>query len=70
MRSGLCRFVVGPVRLERRSEPSVAMSIASPMLAAAAMLRTGFSLCSAVGKSPLALEDLKVIELMVFWSLG
>jgi len=25
---------------------------------------------SAVGESPLALEDLKVIVLMVFWSLG
>ena len=25
---------------------------------------------SAVGQSPLALEDLKVIVLMVFWSLG
>ena len=25
---------------------------------------------SAVGDSPLALEDLKVIVLMVFWSLG
>lgn len=41
-----------PFRLERRAEPSMAMSIASPLIAAAAMLLTGFVLFSALGKSP------------------
>jgi ABC-type uncharacterized transport system permease subunit len=41
-----------PFRLERRAEPSIAMSIASPVIAAAAMLLTGFILFSALGKSP------------------
>ena len=41
-----------PFRLERRAEPSIAMSIASPMIAAAAMLLTGFVLFTALGKSP------------------
>lgn len=41
-----------PFRLERRAEPSIAMSIASPMIAAAAMLLTGFILFTALGKSP------------------
>lgn len=41
-----------PLRLERRTEPSMAMSIASPLIAAAAMLLTGFILFSALGKSP------------------
>jgi ABC-type uncharacterized transport system permease subunit len=41
-----------PFRLERRAEPSIAMSIASPTIAAAAMLLTGFVLFTALGKSP------------------
>src|SRR5687767_12508734 len=41
-----------PFRLERRAEPSMAMSVASPVIAAAAMLLTGFILFSALGKSP------------------
>jgi len=41
-----------PFRLERRAEPSIAMSVASPLIAAAAMLLTGFVLFSALGKSP------------------
>lgn len=41
-----------PLRLERRAEPSLAMSIASPLIAAAAMLLTGFIVFSALGKSP------------------
>ena len=41
-----------PFRLERRAEPSIAMSIVSPMIAAAAMLLTGFILFTALGKSP------------------
>ena len=48
MRNGLW-----PFRFERRAEPSTAMRIASPLLAAAAMLLTGFILFSALGKSPL-----------------
>lgn len=43
---------IWPLRLERRAEPSMAMSIASPLIAAAAMLLTGFILFSALGKSP------------------
>lgn len=41
-----------PFRLERRADPSPVMSFASPLLAAAAMLLTGFVLFSALGKSP------------------
>jgi simple sugar transport system permease protein len=41
-----------PWRLERRAEPSMAMSIVSPLFAAAAMLLTGFVLFSVLGKSP------------------
>lgn len=41
-----------PFRLERRAAPSIAMSIASPMIAAAAMLLTGFILFTALGKNP------------------
>lgn len=43
-----------PWRLERRAEPSMAMKFASPLIAAAAMLATGFVLFSALGLSPLA----------------
>lgn len=43
---------VWPFRLERRAEPSAVMSFASPLIAAAAMLLTGFVLSSALGKSP------------------
>jgi simple sugar transport system permease protein len=41
-----------PFRLERRTEPSVVMRLASPLLAAAAMLLTGYILFSLLGKSP------------------
>lgn len=51
-----------PFRLERRAEPSIAMSIASPMIAAAAMLLTGFILFTALGKSPAEAFHLFFIE--------
>lgn len=51
-----------PFRLERRAEPSIAMSIASPMIAAAAMLLTGFILFTALGKSPVEAFHLFFIE--------
>jgi ABC-type uncharacterized transport system permease subunit len=40
------------LRLERRASPSSVMRIASPMLAALAMLVTGFLLFTALGKDP------------------
>ncbi|MBB6095530.1 simple sugar transport system permease protein [Povalibacter uvarum] len=43
-----------PWRLERRAEPSIAMKFASPLIAAVAMLVTGFILFSALGLSPLS----------------
>lgn len=43
-----------PLRLERRAAPSVVMRVAAPLLAAAAMLLTGFILFTVLGKSPLA----------------
>jgi general nucleoside transport system permease protein len=43
-----------PWRLERRAVPSVLMQVAAPLLAAAAMLLTGFILFTVLGKSPLA----------------
>jgi len=39
-------------RLERRSEPSAVMSIASPMMAFVAMLITGFIIFTLMGKDP------------------
>lgn len=51
-----------PLRLERRAEPSLAMSITSPLLAAAAMLFTGFILFSALGKSPAAAFHIFFVE--------
>lgn len=51
-----------PFRLERRAEPSTIMSIASPLLAATAMLLTGFILFSALGKSPAAALHVFFIE--------
>jgi len=56
------RNVVWPLRLERRPEPSLTMSIASPLIAAAAMLLTGFVLFSALGKSPGAAFHVFFIE--------
>ena len=38
--------------LERRANPSVTMAIASPLLAAAGMIATGFFLFTALGKDP------------------
>jgi general nucleoside transport system permease protein len=43
-----------PWRLERRATPSLLMSFAAPLLAALAMLATGFVLFTLLGKSPLA----------------
>jgi ABC-type uncharacterized transport system permease subunit len=45
---------VWPWRLERRAVPSLTMQIAAPLLAAAAMLSTGFILFTVLGKSPWA----------------
>ena len=42
-----------PLRLEKRAAPSLPMRIASPLLAAAAMLVTGFILFTVLGKDPL-----------------
>ena len=53
---------IWPLRLERRTEPSLAMSIASPLIAAAAMLLTGFVLFSALGKSPAAAFHVFFVE--------
>ncbi|MET0535232.1 MAG: ABC transporter permease [Steroidobacter sp.] len=53
---------IWPFRLERRAEPSMAMSIASPLFAAAAMLVTGFILFSALGKSPAAAFHVFFVE--------
>ena len=41
------------LRLERRATPSSVMSVVSPLVAAAAMLVTGFLLFSALGKDPI-----------------
>jgi general nucleoside transport system permease protein len=43
-----------PLRLERRAAPSLLMRLAAPLLAAAAMLLTGFILFTVLGKSPMA----------------
>lgn len=43
-----------PLRLEKRPQPSAAMRIAAPVVAAIAMLATGFIVFSALGKDPLA----------------
>ncbi|HEY0685936.1 MAG TPA: ABC transporter permease [Steroidobacter sp.] len=51
-----------PFRIERRAEPSTMMSIASPLLAAAAMLLTGVILFSALGKSPAAAFHVFFVE--------
>src|SRR5688572_10604647 len=52
--SRLPTFFRWPWRLERRAVPSTLMRIAAPLLAAAAMLATGFILFTVLGKSPLA----------------
>jgi general nucleoside transport system permease protein len=51
-----------PIRLERRAKPSTVMSVASPLIAAAAMLLTGFILFSALGKSPAAALHVFFVE--------
>jgi ABC-type uncharacterized transport system permease subunit len=51
-----------PLRLERRAAPSTAMKFASPLLAAVAMLLTGFLLFSLLGKEPLAAFRVFFIE--------
>ena len=51
-----------PFRLERRAAPSTAMKFASPLLAAGAMLLTGFLLFTLLGKEPLAAFRVFFIE--------
>jgi general nucleoside transport system permease protein len=51
-----------PFRLERRAAPSTAMKFASPLLAAVAMLLTGFLLFTLLGKEPLAAFRVFFIE--------
>lgn len=51
-----------PFKLERRANPSVAMQFASPLIAAAAMLLTGFILFKVLGQDPLAAFRVFFIE--------
>ena len=51
-----------PLRLERRTQPSIPMQIASPLIAAAATLLTGFVLFGMLGKSPQAAFSVFFIE--------
>jgi general nucleoside transport system permease protein len=51
-----------PLRLERRSEPSTIMRIASSPLAALLMLLTGLVTLSALGKDPIAAFNVFFIE--------
>jgi len=53
---------VWPFELERRPTPSRAMLFASPLIAAVAMLVTGFILFSALGKNPLAAFNVFFLE--------
>ncbi|MET0497607.1 MAG: ABC transporter permease [Steroidobacteraceae bacterium] len=53
---------VWPLQLERRAAPSRVMSFASPLIAAVAMLITGFILFSALGKDPVAAFNVFFIE--------
>jgi len=64
--------VFSPAEIERLGEDSIGFicflesaGVLPPMMREMVVDRA-----SAVGDSPLALEDLKVIVLMVFWSLG
>jgi general nucleoside transport system permease protein len=51
-----------PFRLERRAQPSTLMRFASPLIAAVAMLLTGFILFGVLGKSPLTAFHVFFIE--------
>jgi simple sugar transport system permease protein len=51
-----------PWRLEKRASPSAAMRIASPLIAAAAMLVTSFLIFALLGKEPLKALDVFFIE--------
>jgi Smg protein len=64
--------VYSPAELERLGEDSIGFIsfLESAGVLPAPMREMVVDRASAVGESPLALEDLKVIVLMVFWSLG
>ena len=51
-----------PWRLEKRAAPSTPMRIASPLIAAAAMLATGFAIFAILGKNPVDALALFFIE--------
>jgi Smg protein len=64
--------VYSPAEVERLGEESVAFIsfLESAGVLPPAMREMVVDRATAVGSGPLALEDLKVIVLMVFWSLG
>ena len=64
--------VYSPAEIERLGEDSIGFVsfLESAGVLPAPMREMVVDRASAVGESPLALEDLKVIVLMVFWSLG
>jgi len=64
--------VYSPAEVERLGEDSIGFIsfLESAGVLPAPMREMVVDRASAVGESPLALEDLKVIVLMVFWSLG
>jgi len=64
--------VYSPAEIDRLGEESVAFVsfLESAGVLPATMREMVIDRASAVGPGPLALEDLKVIVLMVFWSLG
>jgi simple sugar transport system permease protein len=51
-----------PWRLERRPEPSNVMRVAAPLIAALAMLATGFVIFAVLGKAPVNALDVFFIE--------
>jgi simple sugar transport system permease protein len=51
-----------PWRLEKRAAPSAAMRIAAPLIAAAAMLATGFAVFAVLGKSPVNALEVFFVE--------
>lgn len=64
--------VYSPAEIERLGEDSVGFIsfLESAGVLPAPMREMVVDRATAVGESPVALEDLKVIVLMVFWSLG
>ena len=64
--------IYAPREVERLGEESIGFIsfLESAGVLPPAMRETVIDRATAVGESPLALEDLKVIVLMVFWSLG